>query len=145
MQRASGILMPIFSLPSPYGIGCFGKAAYAFADFLHEAGQSCWQMLPLGPTSYGDSPYQSFSTHAGNPYFIDLETLIADGLLRGGEAALAGEIARRFCDTCAASGFAENFNAVTGAPLRDPAYTWTSSVFLTLAREFLAEKHDNSR
>ena len=86
MQRASGILMPIFSLPSPYGIGCFGKAAYAFADFLHEAGQSCWQMLPLGPTSYGDSPYQSFSTHAGNPYFIDLETLIADGLLTREEA-----------------------------------------------------------
>ena len=89
MQRASGILMPVFSLPSPYGIGTFGKAAYAFADFLHAAGQSCWQMLPLGPTSYGDSPYQSFSTHAGNPYFIDLETLIGDGLLTKEEADAA--------------------------------------------------------
>ncbi len=71
MNRSSGILMPIFSLPSPYGIGTLGKAAYDFADFLAEAGQHYWQMLPLGPTSYGDSPYQSFSTFAGNPYFID--------------------------------------------------------------------------
>ena len=69
MNRSSGILMPIFSLPSPYGIGTLGKAAYDFADFLAEAGQHYWQMLPLGPTSYGDSPYQSFSTFAGNPYF----------------------------------------------------------------------------
>ena len=81
MDRCSGILMPIFSLPSPYGIGSFGKAAYDFADFLHASGQGCWQMLPMGPTSYGDSPYQSFSTHAGNPYFIDLDLLIEDGLL----------------------------------------------------------------
>ena len=81
MKRSSGILMPIFSLPSPYGIGTLGKAAYDFADFLHEAGQSYWQMLPLGPTSYGDSPYQSFSTYAGNPYFIDLDMLIKDKLL----------------------------------------------------------------
>lgn len=86
MERSSGILMPIFSLPSEYGIGSFGKAAYVFADFLHAAGQSCWQMLPLGPTSYGDSPYQSFSTHAGNPYFIDLDLLIGDGLLTEAEA-----------------------------------------------------------
>ena len=81
MNRCSGILMPVFSLPSPYGIGTLGKAAYDFADFLHAAGQHCWQMLPLGPTSYGDSPYQSFSTYAGNPYFIDLELLVEDGLL----------------------------------------------------------------
>ena len=81
MDRSSGILMPISSLPSPYGIGTFGKAAYRFADFLHEAGQKYWQLLPLGPTSYGDSPYQAFSTFAGNPYFIDLDTLIADDLL----------------------------------------------------------------
>ena len=73
--------MPVFSLPSPYGIGTLGKAAYDFADFLHAAGQHCWQMLPLGPTSHGDSPYQSFSTYASNPYFIDLELLIEDGLL----------------------------------------------------------------
>ena len=73
--------MPIFSLPSPYGIGTLGKAAYDFADFLAEAGQHYWQMLPLGPTSYGDSPYQSFSTFAGNPYFIDPDLLVEDGLL----------------------------------------------------------------
>ncbi len=81
IQRSSGILMPIFSLPSPYGIGTLGKAAYDFADFLHAAGQKYWQLLPLGPTSYGDSPYQSFSTYAGNPYFIDLDFLVEDGLL----------------------------------------------------------------
>ena len=81
MKRSSGILMPISSLPSPYGIGTFGKAAYDFADFLHAAGQKYWQLLPLGPTSHGDSPYQSFSTYAGNPYFIDLDMLIEDALL----------------------------------------------------------------
>ena len=86
-NRMSGILMPVFSLPSPYGIGSLGAAAYAFADFLRAAGQSLWQVLPLGPTSYGDSPYQSFSTYAGNPYFIDLDLLIADGLLTKAEAA----------------------------------------------------------
>ncbi len=81
MERSSGILMPISSLPSPYGIGTFGKAAYDFADFLKASGQKYWQVLPLGPTSYGDSPYQSFSTYAGNPYFIDLDMLIEEGLL----------------------------------------------------------------
>ncbi len=73
--------MPIFSLPSPYGIGTFGKEAYRFVDFLKKAGQQYWQVLPLGPTSYGDSPYQSFSSFAGNPYFIDLDLLVQDGLL----------------------------------------------------------------
>lgn len=86
MKRASGIILPISSLPSAYGIGTFGKAAYRFADFLHEAGQKYWQMLPLGPTSFGDSPYQSFSTFAGNPYFIDPELLMEDGLLTRQEA-----------------------------------------------------------
>ena len=81
MNRSSGILMAVSSLPSPYGIGTLGKAAYDFADFLHDAGQGYWQMLPLGPTSYGDSPYQSFSAYAGNPYYIDPELLVADGLL----------------------------------------------------------------
>ena len=81
MKRASGILLPVFSLPSKYGIGCFSKEAYKFVDRLKEAGQSYWQILPLGPTGYGDSPYQSFSTFAGNPYFIDLKTLIREGLL----------------------------------------------------------------
>ncbi len=80
-RRRSGILMPIFSLPSPYGIGTFGKAAYTFVDFLKKAGQSYWQILPLGPTTYGDSPYQSYSTFAGNPYFIDLEILCEEGYL----------------------------------------------------------------
>ena len=84
MDRHSGILMHISSLPSPYGIGTMGRAAYDFAGFLREAGQTYWQLLPLGPTSYGDSPYQSFSTFAGNPYFIDLELLAEDGLLDRG-------------------------------------------------------------
>ena len=81
MKRASGILLPVFSLPSEYGIGCFSKDAYTFVDMLKSAGQSYWQILPLGPTGYGDSPYQSFSTFAGNPYFIDLNTLVDEGLL----------------------------------------------------------------
>jgi len=85
MDRGSGILLHISSLPSPYGIGTLGRAAYAFADFLHAAGQKYWQLLPLGPTSYGDSPYQSFSTFAGNPYFIDLDMLVEDGLLERSE------------------------------------------------------------
>ena len=80
-MRSSGILLHISSLPSPYGIGTLGKAAYDFADFLHSAGQHYWQILPIGPTSYGDSPYQAFSTHAGNPYFIDLDMLVQDALL----------------------------------------------------------------
>lgn len=84
-MRASGILMPIFSLPSPYGIGTLGQAAYDFIDFLHNGGQTYWQILPVGPTSFGDSPYQSFSTEAGNPYFIDLDILITDGLLSKAE------------------------------------------------------------
>ncbi len=81
MKRISGILLAISSLPSKYGIGCFDSAAYRFVDWLCAAGQSCWQILPLGPTGCGDSPYQSFSAFAGNPYFISLEELIDDGLL----------------------------------------------------------------
>ena len=81
LERGAGILLPVTSLPSPYGIGTFGKAAYEFVDFLRAAGQKYWQVLPLGPTSYGDSPYQSFSAYAGNPYFIDLEILVEEGLL----------------------------------------------------------------
>ena len=80
-QRECGVLLPISSLPSKYGIGCFSKSAYDFVDQLRAAGQGCWQILPLGPTSYGDSPYQSFSTFAGNPYFISLEDLIEEGVL----------------------------------------------------------------
>lgn len=80
-MRASGILMGISSIPSKYGIGCFSKEAYDFVDQLEKAGQQYWQILPLGPTGYGDSPYQSVSTFAGNPYFIDLEELIKKDLL----------------------------------------------------------------
>ena len=81
MKRSAGILLPIFSLPSEYGISSMGKEARAFADFLHAAGQSWWQILPVGPTGLGNSPYTSASTFAGNPLFIDLEALAADGLL----------------------------------------------------------------
>jgi len=85
-MRKCGILMPIFSLPSKYGIGTFGKEAYHFVDFLKKGGQSLWQILPLNPTNYGDSPYQSFSSFAGNPYFIDIDILIEEGLLDRSEA-----------------------------------------------------------
>ena len=87
MERSSGVLLPVSALPSPYGIGTLGRAAYDFVDFLARAGQSWWQMLPVGPTGYGDSPYQSFSTFAGNPYLIDLDLLAADGLLTKREIA----------------------------------------------------------
>ena len=80
-MRESGILMPVSSLPGPYGIGCFGKEAFKFVDFLAQAGQKIWQILPLSPTGYGDSPYQSCSAFAGNPYFIDLDALKEEGLL----------------------------------------------------------------
>jgi len=80
-MRQSGILLPISSIPSKYGIGSFSKEAYEFVDFLVEAGQKLWQILPLGPTGYGDSPYQSFSTFAGNPYFIDLQEFIELGYI----------------------------------------------------------------
>ncbi|MDR2901105.1 MAG: 4-alpha-glucanotransferase [Treponema sp.] len=80
-KRGAGILLPVFSLPSNYGIGSFGDAAYKWIDFLSRSGQTYWQVLPLHPTSYGDSPYQSVSAFAGNPYFIDLDALCNEGLL----------------------------------------------------------------
>jgi len=82
----SGILMPVSSLPSPYGIGSLGRAAFDFIDFLDECKQTCWQVLPLNPTSYGDSPYQSPASIAGNPYFIDIDVLVNKGLLKRAEA-----------------------------------------------------------
>lgn len=88
-MRRGGILLPVSSIPSKYGIGTFSKQAYEFVDFLEKAGQSLWQILPLGPTGYGDSPYQSFSTFAGNPYYIDLEELMEKGWLKKEE-----------CDAC---------------------------------------------
>ncbi len=84
-MRASGVLMHISSLPSSFGIGTMGKSAYEFVDFLKNSGQKLWQLLPIAPTSYGDSPYQSFSTYAGNPYFIDLDILSDENLLEKSE------------------------------------------------------------
>ena len=86
-MRESGILMHITSLPGPYGVGTMGKEAFRFVDFLKAAGQSYWQILPLTPTGYGDSPYQSNSAYAGNPYLIDLEQLVEQGLLKREELA----------------------------------------------------------
>lgn len=86
-MRQSGILLHITSLPSAYGIGTLGPEAFRFLDFLAAAGQKCWQLLPLGPTGLGDSPYQAFSAFGGNPYCIDLELLIREGLLEPGEPA----------------------------------------------------------
>ena len=88
-MRASGILMPVFSLPGPFGIGTLGKEAFAFVDFLAKAKQTYWQILPIGPTGYGDSPYQSFSAFAGNPYFIDYRLLADVGLLTADEVPAA--------------------------------------------------------
>lgn len=85
MERSSGILLPVSALPSEGGIGTLGRAAFEFADFLAAAGQRYWQILPLGPTSYGDSPYQSFSVYAGNPYFVDPGLLVEEGLLTRAE------------------------------------------------------------
>ncbi len=89
MNRSAGILLSITSLPSQYGIGDFSQGAYDFVDWLKEAGQEYWQILPLGPTSYGDSPYQSFSTFAGNPYFISLDKLVEEGVLTKKECKAA--------------------------------------------------------
>ena len=80
-MRKAGVLLHISSLPNKYGIGTLGNEAYDFVDYLKKSGQTYWQMLPINPTAYGDSPYQSYSTFAGNPYFIDLEELIEEGVL----------------------------------------------------------------
>lgn len=98
MKRSAGILMPIFSLPSNYGIGTMGKEAYKFIDFLNKANQTYWQLLPIGPTSYGDSPYSSFSIYAGNPYFIDLDLLIDDGLLDNKDVKNIKDINKDYID-----------------------------------------------
>ena len=82
-ERYSGVLLHPTSFPSPYGIGDFGKSAYDFIDFLKQSGQKIWQILPLGPTGYGDSPYQSFSAFAGQWLLISPDLLVQEGLLRG--------------------------------------------------------------
>ena len=88
-MRTCGVLMHITSLPSPYGVGTLGREAYKFVDFLKKAGQTYWQILPVGPTGFGDSPYQSYSAFAGNPLLIDIDTLIAQGLVAPDDADLA--------------------------------------------------------
>lgn len=114
-MRTSGILMPIFSLPSPYGIGTFGRAAFNFVDFLEKGAQSYWQILPLNPTNFGDSPYQSFSSFAGNPYFIDLDILCDEKLLTPTEIAA--------CD------FGEDINAVDYEKLYNERYPLLKKAF----------------
>ena len=91
MKRSSGVLLPVASLPSKYGIGCFARCAYDFVDQLVKAGQSYWQILPMGPTGYGDSPYQAFSTFAGNPYFISPDDLVKKGYLTENDCIRAAE------------------------------------------------------
>ena len=93
--RKSGILMPVSALPGKYGIGSFGAQSFKFIDFLVECGQRCWQVLPLNPTAYGDSPYQSPCSFAGNPYFIDIDLLVRDGLLAKDEAKAEETDAKR--------------------------------------------------
>ena len=90
MNRSSGVLMPLSSLPSPYGIGTMGKSAYEFVDFLKASGQRYWQLLPLVPPGAGNSPYSSFSTFAGNPNLIDLDLMVKYKLLKAKEIDEAG-------------------------------------------------------
>ena len=125
MKRTAGILLPITSLPSRYGIGCFSQSAYDFIDWLKEAGQSYWQILPLGPIGYGDSPYQSFSTFAGNPYFISLEALVEEGVLHKEE--------------CESLDFGNTPNAVDYEKLYKSRYTL---LYKAYQRSWITENHD---
>ena len=142
--------MPISSLPSPHGIGTMGKAAYDFADFLAAAGQKYWQLLPLGPTSYGDSPYQSFSSFAGNPYFIDLDLLVKDKLLTRVEVNACdwgddpryvdyGKIyASRFTllEKAKMRGFTRDREAVTAFERENERWLPNYALFMALKRHF---------
>lgn len=136
LRRESGVLLPLFSLPSPYGVGSLGRAARDFLDQLHAAGQSWWQLLPLGPTGYGDSPYQSLSSQAGNPYFIDLDLLAEEGLLT------AAEIGGNWGDDPAAVDYGllfqrrEEVLSYAWRRLQEPA-------FAALAQEFAAFTMNN--
>lgn len=124
-MRSSGVLMHISSLPSPYGIGTMGKEARRFADFLEKSGQKYWQILPICPTSYGDSPYQSFSSFAGNPYFIDLEYLCKEKLLKKKE--------------CESFPWGSNRNAVDFGVMYESRYPLLKKVY---ARFFANEPED---
>ena len=142
--------MAVSSLPSKYGIGTLGKAAYDFADFLKSAGQRVWQMLPLGPTGYGDSPYSAFSTYAGNPYYIDLETLCGDGLLNrkyldaidwGGEADRVdyGKIyERRFevLERACAAGWEKHSGEIAEFEKENASWLPDYALFMALKRRF---------
>ena len=150
MKRASGIILPIFSLPSPYGVGTLGQAARDFVDFLAQAHQSWWQVLPVGPTSYGDSPYQSPSAFAGNPYFVDLDLLVADGLLAKDEVEAASwgsdparvdyellyanrlELLRRACDR----GWQRDAAAVQDFAQKNDDWLCDYALFMAIKRHF---------
>ena len=150
IERSAGILLPLSALPSPHGIGTMGKAAYDFADFLAAAGQKYWQLLPLGPTGCGDSPYQSFSSFAGNPYFIDLDLLVADGLLTREEADGRdwGADPRRvdygrlyenrfsLLETAKARGFARDREAVAAFEAENAHWLPDYALFMALKRHF---------
>ena len=133
-KRENGILMPIASLPGKYGIGTLGKEAYKFVDTLDASGVGYWQILPLGPTGYGDSPYQSFSTFAGNPYFIDLEKLIEMGLLKKSE-----------CDAC---DFGDNDNYINYEKIYRSRFDLLRKAYersdIEYNRDFVAFEHDNA-
>ena len=150
IERSAGILLPLSSLPSPHGIGTMGKAAYDFADFLAAAGQKYWQLLPLGPTGCGDSPYQSFSSLAGNPYFIDLDLLVEDGLLTREEVNGRdwGADPRRvdygrlyenrfsLLETAKARGFARDREAVAAFEAENAHWLPDYALFMALKRHF---------
>ncbi len=126
-MRECGILFPVFSLPSRYGIGCFSKEAYEFVDFLERSGQGYWQILPIGPTGYGDSPYQPFSTFAGNPYFISLEDLTAEGLLTQNE--------------CEAVDFGEDLERVDYGALYEGRHKLLKTAFERFSKEPASEEY----
>lgn len=150
MRRSCGVVLPISALPSPYGIGTLGQAAYDFVDFLAEAGQSWWQILPVGPTGYGDSPYQSFSAYAGNPYFVDLDLLCRDGLLDPEDAARVdwgGDAGRvdygkiyenRFVllEQAAARGWARDAGKVRAFAEQNAGWLHDYALFMALKRRF---------
>ena len=134
-QRSSGVLAHVTSLPSPHGVGTMGKAAYDFVDFLADAHQTYWQVLPLGHTGFGDSPYQCFSAAAGNPYLIDLDLLVRDGLLTEDEVRAADF-------TCSPDEADFEQLADTRWPLFRKAYRRASGEMRAQAKQFAEENAD---